>query len=72
VSRLAVTLLVIALAGCESTKRFCDDHPVACPVLIGTLTTSLLLCAPEINHRRAPRQPDVSTPSVNCANGACR
>ena len=76
-SRVALTLFVIVgLAGCESTKVFCEDHPVACPVIWGVVSTAVLMCiGPHGGHSQGKTQPlpDVTTQPFTCTTaGNCK
>lgn len=68
---MCALMLALACAGCESTKRLCDEHPIACPMIVGALGTSALMCIPGHSSSRSigtQPVPEIPTPSVSCAN----
>lgn len=73
--RLAL-LLCCLLAGCESTRQFAHDHPVATGLGLSVLATSIAMSA---NHGGSNQQPTTAAvtgpaapPCTMQPNGSCR
>lgn len=68
---IAALALTALLSGCASTREWCDEHPVACPMIVGAASTSLLMCVKGHSvHSQSGTSPapEIPTPSVSCSN----
>jgi hypothetical protein len=65
----------LLLAGCESTRQFAHDHPVATGVGLAVLAGSIAASANHGSNQQQPAQGGAIGPGPSCTpqpNGSCR